>query len=121
MEQWMKFETNSPYEVRCPRCDVSFPPKTRVCIHCGGRTAASPAGAGMGAHPVAGIGRQSTESEERILDFGLPGSELDIEAGDLDEEAPVPTRAGFMRTAITIVWVLLAIAFSIMRACSEGD
>jgi hypothetical protein len=28
----------SPYEVRCPRCDVSFPVETRKCIHCGGPT-----------------------------------------------------------------------------------
>jgi hypothetical protein len=24
-------------EVRCPRCNCSFAPETRVCIHCGGR------------------------------------------------------------------------------------
>ena len=28
----------SPYEVRCPRCDVSFPVETTTCIHCGGPT-----------------------------------------------------------------------------------
>ena len=26
------------FEVRCPSCDVSFPPETRSCLHCGGRT-----------------------------------------------------------------------------------
>ena len=26
----------SPYEVRCSRCDVTFPIGTRQCIHCGG-------------------------------------------------------------------------------------
>lgn len=31
-------EKGSPYEVRCPRCDVSFPVETRICIHCGGPT-----------------------------------------------------------------------------------
>jgi hypothetical protein len=31
-------EKTSPYEVRCPRCDVSFPTETRQCIHCGGPT-----------------------------------------------------------------------------------
>ena len=29
---------SSPYEVRCLRCDVSFPVETKVCLHCGGRT-----------------------------------------------------------------------------------
>ncbi len=29
-------EKASPYEVRCPRCDVSFPVGTRTCLHCGG-------------------------------------------------------------------------------------
>ena len=32
----------SPYEVRCVRCDVSFPVETRSCLHCGGAT--GPAG-----------------------------------------------------------------------------
>ena len=32
----------SPYEVRCARCDVSFPVETRSCLHCGGAT--GPAG-----------------------------------------------------------------------------
>jgi len=31
-------EKASPYEVRCPRCDVSFPVGTRTCLHCGGAT-----------------------------------------------------------------------------------
>jgi hypothetical protein len=26
----------SPYEWWCPRCQVTHPPGTRVCIHCGG-------------------------------------------------------------------------------------
>lgn len=31
-------QKTSPYEVRCPRCDVSFPVGQRKCIHCGGST-----------------------------------------------------------------------------------
>ena len=32
------YEKASPYEVRCLRCDVSFPVGTRTCLHCGGPT-----------------------------------------------------------------------------------
>ena len=28
----------SPYEVRCARCDVSFPVEAKTCMHCGGPT-----------------------------------------------------------------------------------
>ena len=31
-------ENPSPYEVRCLRCDVSFPVEQRKCLHCGGPT-----------------------------------------------------------------------------------
>ena len=34
----MRRGKSSPYEVRCPRCDVSFAPETRTCVHCGGPT-----------------------------------------------------------------------------------
>ena len=30
----------SPYEVRCSRCEVSFPVETKTCMHCGGPTGA---------------------------------------------------------------------------------
>jgi hypothetical protein len=30
------------YEVFCHTCDVTFPPETKVCIHCGARTHAEP-------------------------------------------------------------------------------
>ncbi len=33
----------SPYEVRCYRCDTSFAPGTRRCVHCGERIGRPPA------------------------------------------------------------------------------
>ena len=40
-------DMGSPYEVRCLRCDVSFPLETRRCVHCGGPTASTGAVAGL--------------------------------------------------------------------------
>ena len=48
--------TGSPYEVRCLRCDVSFPLGTRRCIHCGGPTSSSGASYGASSGAFAGLG-----------------------------------------------------------------
>jgi hypothetical protein len=115
----MEVDKLSHYEVRCPRCNVSFAPETRVCIHCGGRTAAS--GKGRRRNARMGLPDGGAQSQDDVFVFqsaegaGPFPSEVEVE-----DEAEAP-RAGFLRTAITIVWVLLAIAFSLMRACSEGE
>jgi len=113
----MEVDKLSHYEVRCPRCNVSFAPETRVCIHCGGRTVGSGKGRRRGARM--GLPDGGAQSEDDVFIFqSADGAEpFPSEVGD-EAEAP---RAGFLRTAITIVWVLLAIGFSLMRACSEGE
>ena len=111
-------EAVSPYEVRCPRCDVSFPVGTRVCLHCGGRTGPS----------LAQVEKLSFgEPEESRGPFaeaawGFPASEA--------EEAPIPpsrealekspARPSPMRALVTLLWVALAIGISIARSCGEG-
>lgn len=108
-------EQSPQYEVRCPRCDVSFPNGTKRCLHCGGRTGASSLG-------IARLTRsaQSDVSDAQALEFVPqpvePGAPLPI-----GEDEPVGGRRhGLLRTAATLVWVLAAIAFSIMRACSDS-
>jgi hypothetical protein len=108
----------SPYEVRCLRCDVSFPVETRRCIHCGGPTSAS-------ATPAT-IAIESTNPLpwNRPLETaaGTPGETSIPEAGPLElpEEAPTSLGATLLRTFGSLFWVIALIGFSIMRSCEEG-
>ena len=124
-----------PYEVRCPRCDVTFPIQTRVCVHCGGRTAATserflaPTSAEFEI-PDDSMGRAPTTVEpvdETPFIFGSPGdlgSPGDTESGSdefgVEREAQPP---GFARTLMRnvggLIWVLLLIGFSIARSCEQ--
>lgn len=131
----------SPYEVRCPRCDVSFPVETKTCLHCGGRTSEAgemfemedPAefatGSGVDSYTLSSSRSAEAGSTEADSPFGV----LE-EAGIFRDESrsePANDRAyqeeaqppGFvqtlMRSAGSFIWVLLLIAFSLSRSCSD--
>jgi len=106
------------YEVRCPRCDVSFPKDTKKCIHCGGPTGAShrPGNrmqAGFSSDP---FDPTTPEAGTRAATGFLRPRPLDHEP----EEEEEVSRGGLLRAAITVVWILLAVGFSVVRACSEN-
>jgi hypothetical protein len=108
----------SPYEVRCPRCDVSFPVETRRCVHCGGPTSASaspPSIEFATGGPIPGTSPQETST-------GKSGRTSAPEAGPLEvpEEAPSSLGSTLLRTFGSLFWVIALIGFSIMRSCSEG-
>ena len=80
------------YEVRCPRCDCSFAPGTRVCVHCGDR-----------------IGGR----------FRIPGGAVDG-GGELEMGEDVEIgSARFLRWALWAFSVAVAVLMSLARACSE--
>jgi hypothetical protein len=83
------------YDVSCPRCNVTFPVGTKRCIHCGGPT-------GQLAEP--------------------PGSlrEMLARRAELEEEAEVKGPRSALSRGVAAVWVLLAVAISIYRACTQA-
>lgn len=98
----------SPYEVRCLRCDVSFPPEARRCIHCGGPTSSADAGASIGVDsswlpPIGG-------SEPAPIGSAPPAP---------DEAAPAAGRS-LVRSFGSVLWVVALVVFLIARSCSEG-
>ena len=107
---------SSPYEVRCPRCDVSFAVETRRCIHCGGPTAASDS-------PRIGVEsgsplpwNRTQEDPARTPDeIGAPGG-----GPEVPETAPTSLGATLLRSFGSLIWVVALVAFSILRSCSEG-
>jgi hypothetical protein len=113
----------SAYEVRCPRCDVSFPVGTRTCMHCGG--------------PTSGAGRvqllesmapteHSTSDLRTVAPTGSDSARFDLpdprtNGGEIDEvEQPASVGRTLFRSFGGIIWVLVLIAFSLARNCGEN-
>ena len=90
------------YEVRCPTCAVTFPVGTRRCIHCGGPTT-TPGAAG-----------RLQALRELPFEFE-PADEPPVEA-EKPEEAP-RRRGG---RGMALLWLFLALAASLYRACTEA-
>jgi hypothetical protein len=89
-------------EVRCERCQASFAPETRRCIHCGGRLGPKRA---LGAPPP-----EQAALRPRVLpSAGGPAEPADEDA---DVELPAPAR-----NLIWVVTAILVIAGSILGRC----
>jgi hypothetical protein len=88
------------YEVRCHHCDVSFPPGTKQCIHCGER-----------------IGRPR-------LVLGRGGEMPDFAGGEAFPEAEMEEAevggGRKLRLGFTAVWVVLAILSALAQRCQSG-
>jgi ribosomal protein L37E len=86
---------NTPYEVSCTRCRVTFPVGTRTCIHCG--------------QPIARSSAEAAALAQRA--GGAAG------ADDPLEEFPV--RA-LKASPLTLLWLLAGAAAIAFRACSSS-
>jgi hypothetical protein len=84
----------TPYEVYCYNCRVTFPVGTRSCVHCGRP---------IGAAPL-------TPGAPQILP-GSPGS-----ADELELPGPLSAR----KLGGMSLWVLLALGAALSRFCAEG-
>lgn len=108
-------EFGTDYEVRCSNCDVSFPVEAKRCIHCGGRLGK------IAPRVQVGEGLAGFELGPG-LSQGTPASEATREGLLAEEvtEAETPTgRFSFLRGGMTLVWIVLAALYSILRACGE--
>jgi hypothetical protein len=104
----------SQYEVHCPRCKVTFAPETKKCLHCGGRT-----------------GPSIVQLPDHQPAFGEP-DHARFEMAEFAEEAESPfvsepeieegggRFSSLLRSAGTLVWVVMAIAFAAIRTCSDN-
>ena len=110
----MKSSSGQVYEVRCSDCKVSFPPETRRCFHCGGRT--SPGGS-PSLKPVFSIDPDGTGVAENAREEEASWSALQDPNDTTDGETPA--RPGWLRLGGGLVWVVLAILASLGQMC-EG-
>jgi hypothetical protein len=98
----------APYEVRCPRCNTSFAPETRRCVHCGG--------------PVAAPGAQrATQRPEVRRPARVPGAQRPATGpGGLEEvadEEEIQLRLAPARSALWVATLLIAVVASLLRTC----
>jgi hypothetical protein len=106
------------YEVWCHSCNVTFPPKTKRCLHCGARVHPD--------EPSRSLrGRVQAEIEMLPMAFGdaiQPAPETI--GGPNEEAAPAPAdeepvKRSLLRAGMTLVWMVLLAAGYAWRACSQ--
>jgi ribosomal protein L37E len=112
----------SPYEVRCFRCDVSFPVETRTCMHCGGAITRDHAIefkiADRWKESSPGYTPEPIEPADDSL-FTLPEYGSDEGEASLTEKSTSIGRS-IIRGLGGFVWVILLIGFTLVRNCG-GD
>ena len=135
-------DKSSPYEVRCARCDVSFPVETRTCIHCGGPTGEAGAflvmddpsglvpGDPVGTRPSSIEPEANAESPfgalgERVFGGGAQAGAPTREDGGADptlagEHGPPGIVQRLMQSMGSVIWIAILIAFSLSRSCENG-
>jgi len=112
-------EAISPYEVRCARCDVTFPPEAKRCMHCGAPTQPSIVTV-PDAQPELRTSVSVHDASPASGDVGTHVIEPFDAQVDLDDEEAMGRRPSVLRSLSTVIWVALAVIFSVMRVCSEG-
>lgn len=132
---------SSPYEVRCPNCDVSFPVETRTCLHCGGKTTEAGAffdmedpvefstGVGADGYEISSSRPSEQDASQVDAPFGVlheagifrddSRSEPENDRAYQEEAEPPGFVQTLMRSAGSFIWVLLLIAFSLSRSCGD--
>ncbi len=103
------------YEVRCPRCDVSFPVETRRCTHCGG-----PTGRADQILTIDSIGATGEMPVEIFVEPTSAMPELDEHGLEVAEEPKSPVRS-LIRSLGGFVWVIVLIGFTLARNCGGND
>jgi len=79
------------YEVRCHRCDCSFAPGTKRCLHCGER-----------------IGRPARIAGLEVLSGAEPEEETEVGS------------ARFLRGSMWALTAIVAMIMTAVRACQGG-
>jgi hypothetical protein len=110
----MKTTSQDAFEVRCHRCEVSFPHGTKRCMYCGGKPSAGPPQVDF-----LDIREMEAHAAERSVP-GLPRprqAEVEQE-GEAEGEEELSLRQSLPRVAMSLAWVVLLVVVSIYRACA---
>lgn len=116
---------SSPYEVRCLRCDVSFPLETRRCIHCGGPISASTSAIAIDAlgppppDPFARGGPLEATRPPPVPSVPMPPGASDDPVED-QPAGPTSVVGTLLRSFGSLFWIVALVAFSMLRNC-QGE
>ncbi len=105
----MREGPQTPFEVYCFNCKVTFPIGTRRCVHCGARVASSE-GTGLALH----IARAARAAGGDSSQVEVPGAEFPGE--EVEETLPRQPKL----SPIARVWIVLALFGALIRICSGG-
>ncbi len=111
----------SQYEVWCNHCDVTFPPKIRRCMHCGGRTSPNrlqrsmrDSGFALGDDSPPFLTMAVGSPQEALPPEASPLALEDSEAGTEEE----PGRRSLLRAGMSVVWMILLAAGYLWKSCN---
>jgi len=96
------------YEAVCPRCEVTFPPETRRCVHCGGATM-QPGEAHAHAPGSPASDRRPPFSLERP-----PPPRMETEE---EEDVRAGRASSWISRVMGLVWIVALVAITAYRAC----
>jgi hypothetical protein len=104
--------SDQTFEVRCERCNVSFPVGTKTCIHCGGRI--DPHNTTETQIHLAGADAPAREARAaRPIDVMADPFEPDTEGA----EEPMSVGRTLIRSLGGLIWVIVLIGFTLARSC----
>ncbi len=128
----------TPFEVYCANCKVTFPIGTRKCLHCGARVLPPDRGravravgptalaevvrkrAQISADAGIGTGRSTSRRKptlEELAEAAIPSSVSGPGLPSDDVDDMLPTRRF---SPMTTIWILLAFTGAAVRACGGG-
>jgi hypothetical protein len=109
------------YEVRCTHCEVSFPPGTKQCLHCGGRI-----GRRLRQAPPPPVMRSQNEQPSDFLAYGADsppeGKLIDLSelAADSEDEARSSSPRRAVRLGVNVLWIFGALMITLAQMCRGG-
>ena len=112
----------SPYEVRCPRCDVTFPIETKRCIHCGGPTTGSGIANSLDSVAIADSGGRVGDpyglSQHEAEDAGYDLPEYGSDEREIEQtDEPTSVAGSLIRSLGGFIWIIVLIGFTLARNC----
>ena len=111
----MKITANDAFEVRCHRCDVSYPVGTKRCMYCGEKPSAGPPQIDL--LDLREVENRAGEAiAGRASPPSLPKPRESEQETEVGEEVSV--RQALPRVLMSLVWVILLVVVSVYRACT---
>ena len=111
----------SAYEIRCGNCQVSFPPGTKKCIHCGGRLGGRPGSRTASRPPTLPPTVRAPQGED-FFPTAFEGDPAAFEGlrPEAAEEPGASTPRRAIRVGVNLLWIVGAVLLTALQMCRGG-